>query len=123
MFVVLASVLLLSPNNLSNAVSALLVTQQLCVMGKKGIAYMPWPWMQSLFRILSVLNWDIEVVKPGCDIPFLDYSALYLYTLMIIAIVGVVFAIGAFARAIAVDHYMRPLVYAQHEAEFVRALE
>mmetsp|Transcript_44187 Transcript_44187/g.86399 ORF Transcript_44187/g.86399 Transcript_44187/m.86399 type:complete len:1035 (+) Transcript_44187:51-3155(+) len=70
----------LSPSKLASAVSILMLLQQLSVLGKPAIA--KWPEekeLQAVFDALSFLNFNLDLVKPGCSVPaftFGEYLAL-----------------------------------------------
>ena len=86
-----------SANNLSTAVSAVLVVQHLSVVGKLAGQQVPssLTWLVQTFSIVSMLNFDIQFVKPGCVVGALSFLTVYWCTIGLMCCVSLLFVCAA----------------------------
>jgi hypothetical protein len=98
---IFAAVVLLSSSHLTAVVEVLTMTQEVVTIVKGSIDRVPesWTFVRNVVGLLSVINWELDVVKPGCVIPFLSYADIYYTTLILTVLSFFVFAIGAYVRA------------------------
>ena len=91
-----------SANHLSTAVSAVLVVQHLSVVGKLGGQQVPssLTWLVQTFSIISMLNFDIQFVKPGCVVSVLSFLTVYWATLGLVVLASVLFMAASAVRAL-----------------------
>ena len=91
-----------SANNLSTAVSAVLVVQHLSVVGKLAGQQVPatLTWLVQTFSILSMLNFDIQFIKPGCVVGELSFLTVYWCTIGLMSGVSVLFVVASAVRAL-----------------------
>jgi hypothetical protein len=101
MGLIFAAVVLLSSNHLTAVVELLIMTQEVVTIVKGSMDRLPesWTFVRNVVGLLSVINWELDVVKPGCVIPFLSYEDIYYATLILTALSFVFFAVGAYVRA------------------------
>ena len=89
-------------NKLSTAVSAVLVVQHLSVVGKLAGQQIPdsLTWLSELFTVLSMLNFDIQFVKPGCVVGALSFLTVYWCTIGLMCCVSLLFVAASAVRAL-----------------------
>ena len=91
-----------SANQLSTAVSAVLVVQHLSVVGKLAAQQVPasLTWLVQAFSVLSMLNFDIQFIKPGCVVGELSFLTVYWCTVGLMLCVSALFVVASGARAL-----------------------
>ena len=73
----------LSPTRLSIAVATLLLIQHFSVIGKAGRtanSFLSGAGSTSMFTVISMLNFDVQFVKPGCVVAQLSFLTVYWIT-------------------------------------------
>jgi hypothetical protein len=96
-----AAVVLLSAEYLTVVVELLIMLQEVVAITKGSIDSLPTNWtvVRDAIGLLFVINWEIDVVKPGCEIPFLSFEDVY-YTMLVLTVLSFfIFAVGAYVRA------------------------
>ena len=90
-----------SPSGLSRSVSVLLMVQHLSVVGKLAGQQVPdsLTWVAELFSVLSMLNFDLQFVKPGCVVGALSFLTVYWATYGLVALSSVMFIVASLIRA------------------------
>ena len=90
-----------SPGGLSRSVSILLLIQHLAVVGKLASQQVPasLTWVAELFTVLSMLNFDLQFVKPGCVVSDLSFLTVYWSTYGLVALSSLMFVAAALIRA------------------------
>jgi hypothetical protein len=93
-------VALLSPRALAWVVSTFVLMQGVATVGKTGMRSLPdsWQWMGELFNVLSVLNMDIEVLRPGCSIPSVPFMTFYFVTVLLLLSAVLCFTVACLLR-------------------------
>lgn len=83
-------------------VSALIALQSLIMVAKVGIRYSLKGSRTStaMIRYLGILLFEIEFVKPGCTVPRLSFLSVYLATILLVLLAGLLFVAAAFLRAL-----------------------
>ena len=91
-----------SANRLSTAVSAVLVVQHLSVVGKLAGQQIPssLTWLVQTFSIISMLNFDIQFVKPGCVVSVLSFLTVYWCTIGLVCGASLLFVCASAVRAL-----------------------
>jgi hypothetical protein len=79
-------------------VAGLVVLQQFTVVGTSASTHFP-SGLARVFSILSILNFDIQFVKAGCEIPKIDFVNAYWYTILIFFVASLGFILAAGIRA------------------------
>ena len=89
-------------NKLSTAVSAVLVVQHLSVVGKLAGQQVPasLTWLVQAFSIISMLNFDIQFVKPGCVVGALSFLSVYWCTIGLLCCASLLFTAASVVRAL-----------------------
>ena len=69
-------------------------------VGQHGSRDLPprYAWLSQLFSYLSVLNFDLEILKPGCVTPQLTYLAQFWFTLGLMAATAIIFLAACCVR-------------------------
>ena len=90
-----------TPSGLSRSVSILLMVQHLAVVGKLAGQQVPnsLTWVAELFTVLSMLNFDLQFVKPGCVVGALSFLNVYWATYGLVAVSAAMFAVASLIRA------------------------
>ncbi len=101
------AVAMLSSRYLALVVSSLIALQQFVVIGKSAVQSLPesMDWITQLIGFLSVVNFDVQMVKPGCIVPQLTFLSLYWTTIVLVLVCAVLFLLGAALRATWVYHF------------------
>ena len=91
----------LSATGLSMAVAAILLLQHFSVVGKLAGQQIPssYAWLTTLFSVMSMLNFDVTFVKPGCAVAALPFLSVYLVTLGLVVGTSGLFALASLIRA------------------------
>ena len=91
----------LSARGLTSVVSSLLLMQHLSVVGKLGGSQVAsgMPWVTELFTVLSMLNFDLQFVKPGCVVASMSFLTVYWVTLGVLGLTSLLFVGSAAIRA------------------------
>ena len=117
-FSVLTLILTLAaPLSLNSQVGYVLTLQQVVAIGQTAAQYLPssWAWLAAVFRDVSLLNLDVRMFQPGCLIAQLSFVSVFWLTLLLVAVLGLLFTLAAAARAALVQHYAnaggRPSLY------------
>ncbi|KNC56068.1 uncharacterized protein AMSG_02080 [Thecamonas trahens ATCC 50062] len=104
--VILLALLLLSVRHLVTVVSAIVTLQTLVVVGKLGmqrLATSSSSSVQTLARIMrfvALVNFEIEVVRPGCSIPRVAFLSLWLGTLGLTLVAAFAFLVTVWLRTV-----------------------
>ena len=108
-FAMAVAVATLSAKRLAGAVSALLLMQHLSVVGKLGGSQVAssMPWVSELFTVLSMLNFDLQFVKPGCAVGEMSFLTAYWATLGLLALTSMLFATAAAIRSVTLSRSQR----------------
>jgi hypothetical protein len=56
-------------------------------------------WIKQLFSLFSIINFDIEMTKPGCTLPVLTFVDMFLATNVIVVLAIFLVALCSHARA------------------------
>ena len=90
-----------SPSGLSRSVSILLMVQHVAVVGKLASQQVPanLTWVAELFTVLSMLNFDLQFVKPGCVVGDLSFLTVYWSTYGLVALSSLMFVVASLIRA------------------------
>ncbi|KNC54831.1 uncharacterized protein AMSG_11660 [Thecamonas trahens ATCC 50062] len=100
--VVLGSLFLFSAQTLVSVVSVLVAAQQMVIVCKVGLQQlsgsMTSPIFPTIVRVLSIINFEIEVVKPGCSVGALSFVSLYTGTVVIVVLAGFMFIAVVWVR-------------------------
>jgi len=101
MLVLASAVTFLSAAHLAQWFQLFCVLQDLAVVGADGAKSSPM-WRAQLvtaFRYISLINFDIEVLKPGCaGIPQLTFVHKFYFTLAAVLVTAALFALAALLR-------------------------
>ncbi|KNC46205.1 uncharacterized protein AMSG_00324 [Thecamonas trahens ATCC 50062] len=93
--VVLVALFVLSARSLVLIVSVLVVLQQVVTVCKVGLQHLSTslssPVFPTIVRVLSIINFEVEVVKPGCTVGALSFTSLYYGTIGLICFAGLCF--------------------------------
>jgi len=91
----------LEPLHLVWLVLAFTLTQQLSAVGAQGALSIPEPAgsaLATLFTWLSLTNFNLEILRPGCSIPRFTFITLFLGTLVLILFTAAMFVISCLVR-------------------------
>jgi hypothetical protein len=100
LFVLLGfAVAFLSPGRLAFIVALFISVQQAVVVGVSATANLGDGWIKQLFSLLSILNFDIEMTKPGCALPVLTFVQLFWATVIVVVAGVVLVALCSYVRA------------------------
>jgi hypothetical protein len=58
------------------------------------------PWLSDIFSYLSVFNFDIDMVKPGCAVPMFSHLQLYYISVTVCTIALLLASLSAFCREV-----------------------
>ena len=96
------AVAFLSATGLSMAVAAVLMIQHFSIVGKLAGQQVPanLTWLTQLFAILSMLNFDIQFIKPGCVVGALSFLTVYWITIGLVCGVSALFVGASLVRAV-----------------------
>ena len=99
-FLMAICVAVLSANGLSMAVAAILLIQHFAVVGKLAGQQVPedLTWLATFFSVLSMLNFDVTFVKPGCVVASVSFLTVYWITLCIIVLTSGLFSLASLLR-------------------------
>ena len=107
--VLTAAVAVLPSSRLAFIITALIALQQFVVLAKSSIQQLPegpaFTRFAEFIGFISVINFDVQMVKPGCVLPTLTFVDLYWATLVVVLVAAVMFVVGAALRATWVYHF------------------
>ena len=94
-------VVTLSPLHLVNLVTAFVLLQQISVIGAQGANNIPGsagPALATFFSFISVVNFDLQILRPGCSVPSFSFLALFLGTIGLILFTALLFLLACALR-------------------------
>ena len=102
LFLVMAvCVATMSPNGLSMGVASILLVQHFSLVGKLAGQQVPssLSWVSAMFSVISMLNFDVQFVKPGCVVADLSFLTVYWVTWLIMLLTSAMFTIASLIKA------------------------
>ena len=101
-FTMAVGVATLSPTWLASAVSAVVLVQHFSLVGKLAGQEIPdsATWLAEAFTVISMCNFDVTFVKPGCSTPQLSFLDVYWLTLAMVALSSALFTAASGTRAL-----------------------
>ncbi|KNC52865.1 uncharacterized protein AMSG_12226 [Thecamonas trahens ATCC 50062] len=100
--VVLVGLFWLSPRSLVGVVAVVLAVQQMVIVAKVALQQVAESTksevVPTIVRVLSILNFEIQVVKPGCAISAMSFVSLYFGTLLVVCAAGIGFLVVVWLR-------------------------
>jgi hypothetical protein len=110
-FLLLAtSVAFMSPSRLAQFVATFISLQQFVTVGRTASSQLDGGFggaVKNVFQVLTIVNFEVEMTKPGCAFPKLDFAGLYGATFFIILCGAFLFAFAAFVRSRMVVHTLK----------------
>ncbi|KNC52631.1 uncharacterized protein AMSG_12171 [Thecamonas trahens ATCC 50062] len=105
--IVIFGLLFLSAASLVNVVSGVIAVQQLVLVARMGLLQLSSStsvsWLALVLRVASIINFEVEVIKPGCTVGAISFPVFY--GGLVVFVVG----IGAlFVAVVAVRSWLRP---------------
>ena len=92
---------MLSAKRVVLIVSTLVILQQMAMVSRVGLQELSdsdtSPVVGGIVRFAAIINFEIETVRPGCDIPAISFTGIYYGTLVLLLGSLVVFALAACA--------------------------
>jgi hypothetical protein len=82
-------------------VTAFIILQQVSAIGAQGAASLPGsagPALATFFQYVSVVNFDLQILRPGCSVPSFTFITLFLGTLGLISFTGLLFVLACLFR-------------------------
>jgi len=95
------AVAILPATGLVRTVECFVVLQQVSEIGAKGALDLPAPadqYVATFFQYISVINFDLQILRPGCTVPEINFITLYLATLGLVALTGCLFFTACLIR-------------------------
>ena len=101
--VLLVAIFFLSTQHLVSVCAVVVAVQQAVLAARIGLqqvaANSSSNSYATLLRILSIVNFEIELFKPGCSVPRISFLSLYYGTLTIVAMAAILFVLTVAARS------------------------
>jgi len=94
-------VAILDAVNLVKLVTAFVLLQRFSSIGASGAQNLPGSIGASLstvFSFISIVNFDLQILRPGCSIPAFNFIRLFLGTLLLVALTGCMFFLACYSR-------------------------
>ena len=90
-----------SSDGLSAAVAGILMMQRIAVVGGEAGKQLPSSMsvVTQLFTALSIFDFNITVVKPGCVVAAMSFLTVYWATFLMVCVTSVLFTIASYVRA------------------------
>jgi hypothetical protein len=91
-----------SPKNMLISKEYVLALQQLAVVFESGAQHLPsnLDWLANVLTYSGIVNWDIDVIKPGCSVPMISFTTLYWLSITLIVVCMAAALSGTYAYAL-----------------------